>query len=496
MPRKTLLSFVGHRDPYANVAHDDGLYKGPLLTLLDERKFDRVLLLGRPHRESQVERTRAVLRELHPKLAVELRQVMLSDSTCHSEILAELRKVLHKLRQDAPADDYTISLLGCTPEIHACWVLIHVAGEFPARLINYRRSVHNGLAGPRTLRELDWTRPLASIPPETIAALADRRERHDDSELQGPGATVPRHYFARRSLDQAVFLSRHPVPVLIHGEPGTQKHYMAALIHQLSSRHDGPLLILNCGTIPDQLFESAFFGEPGEEHSSKLNQADGGTLILLKIQQVPGPVLSRLFKAMDDGYYYNGARSRVPVRINVRLIGTTDLDDESSRTRFPAEVWRRLQSSLIRLPPLRERPGDISLIAHDELERLNRALPKPKRFAPDALGRLESHTWPSNVSEVRRVVEQAVLNAQQSTIHAADIELDLSTNLSHVFAGTAPRIRAGFSLIDYLRSVKHELVRSALRKTGNNQSETARLLGVTPQAVSKYLSEDPGRKRR
>jgi len=495
MNRKTLLSFVSYRDPYSLDAHDDGRQKGPVLTLLDERKFDRVVLFSRPHRHEQVDRTRAVLRERHPKLAVEVREIALSDSTHHPEILAELREVLRKIRQDAPDDDYTISLLAGTPEIHACWVLIHVAGEFPARLINYRRSVHHGLAGPRTLRELDWSQPLASLRPETLTLLASHGDRHDDAELQSPAASVPRHYFTRYTLDEAVFLSRHHTPVLIQGAPGTQKHYMAALIHQLSSRHGGPLLILNCATVPEALFESALFGEPGDEASSKLAQAEGGTLVLLKIQLVPGPVLSRLFKALDDGYYYNGGRSREPVRLNVRLMGTTDLDGEAGRTRFPAEVWRRLQTSLFRLPPLRERPGDIVLIAQDELDRLNRTLPRPKRFAQAALARMESHTWPSNVSELRRVVEQAVLNAQQATIHAADIDLDLSVNLAHVFTGTAPRIRAGFSLTDYLRLVKHELVRSALRKTGDNQSEAARLLGVTPQAVSKYLADMPRRAR-
>ncbi len=497
MARRTLLSFVGHRDPFTHDALEDGRHKGPVLTLLDERRFDRVILFSRPHRLEQLDRTRQSLHDLHPKLSVEVHQLDLPDSTDHFEIISELRRALAAIRRDAPGDDYTISLLAGTPEIHACWVLIHAAGEFPARLINHRRSVHNGLAGPRTLRELDWSQPLAAIKPEMLALLAGRRDRHDDSDLQNPTSTVPRHFFAQRSLEQAVLLSRHIAPALISGEPGTQKHYLAAFIHQLSNRTNGPLLIFNCATLPDHLFESVLFGEPGEERASKLAQADAGTLVLLKIQQVPGAVLTRLLKSLDDGYYY-GAKTRQPVKVNARLIGTTDRDlqDEVHRGSFPAEVWRRLQASLVRLPPLRERPGDISLLAHDELERLNRTLPRPKRFAPAALARLESHAWPSNISELQRVVEQAVLNAAQPAIHAADIDLDLAVNLSNVFTGTAPRIRDGFSLTDYLRSVKHELVRSTLGKTGNNQSAAARLLGVTPQAISKYLAEMPSRARR
>lgn len=490
MSRKTLLTFVGLRDPYYHDALDDGRLKGPVLTVLDERSFDRVVLLGRLHREDHLTRTRQALQELHPKLRIEVQAVEVADSTYHPAILAELRRILTQLRRDAPADDYSISLLAGTPEIHACWVLLAAAGEFPARLLNFRRTVHNRLAGPRKLRELDWSEPLASISPETLSLLAARRDRQDDSELQSPAHTAPRHYFARRSLEQAVLLSRHTSPVLIGGEPGTQKHYLAALIHQLGNRQSGPLLILNCGTLPDHLFESVLFGEPGEEANGKLQQAAAGTLVLLKIQQVPGPVLTRLLKALDDGYYY-GPRGKVPVRVNVRLVGTTDhdLDTEVRLGRFPEPVWQRLQSGLLRLPPLRERPGDISMLAREELERLNRSLPRPKRFSVAALARLESHRWPSNVSELRRVVEQAVVNAEQSTIQAGDIDLDLSVNLANVFTATAPRIRDGFSMQDYLRSVKHELVRSALGKTGNNQSEAARLLGITPQAVSKYLRE-------
>lgn len=490
MPRRTLLTFVGLRDPFYHDQYDDGRLKGPVLTVLDERTFDRVVLFGRLHREEHLERTRQALRELHPKVRVETQAVHMADSTSHPDILAELRRILAQVRRDAPADDYSISLIAGTPEIHACWVLIAAANEFPARLLNFRRTVHNRLAGPRTLRELDWSEPLAAIKPETLSFLARRGERLDDTELQSPATAAPRNYFARRSLEQAILLGRHDSPVLVRGEPGTQKHYMAALIHQLSNRQSGPLIIVNCATLPSQLVEVVLFGEPGEEENGKLHQASGGTLVLLKIQQVPEPVLVRLLKALDDGYYYGG-RARAPIRVNVRLVGTTDRDLENDVRlgHFPAVAWQRLQAGLIHLPSLRERPGDIPLLAREELERLNRAAPRPKRFSPAALARLESHHWPSNVSELRRVVEQAVVNAEQSTIQASEIDLDFAVNLENVSAITPPRIRKGFSMQDYLRTVKHELVRAALAKTDNNQSEAARLLGITPQAVSKYLRE-------
>lgn len=488
MPASTLLTFAGYRDPYYTDPHDDGRQKGPVLAILDERKFDRVVLISRPHRREQCARTRQVLREFHPALVVEPLEIELADSTYHPQILSALRAALVKLRRARPDDDYSISLLAGTPEIHACWVLLAASGEFPARLLNFRRPVHDGLAGPRLLRELDWSHPFAGIKPETIALLSARRDRWDDAELQSPSGIIPRHYFVRRTLEQAVQLSRHATPLLIQGEPGTQKQHLAALIHQLSARNGGPLVIVNCATVPERLFESTIFGDNGDDPTGKLRQADGGTLVLIKIQHVPASLLARLVKPADDGNYY-GAHANRPVRASVRFIGTTDrnLEEEVRLGRFPAETWRRLQSSTVRLPPLRERPGDIAPLAREELDRLNRTLPRPKRFSPAALARLQSHAWPSNVSELRRVVEQAVVNAEQPVIQAEDIDLDLSVNMANLFASPAPRIREGFSLEDYLRTIKHELVRSVLRKTRGNQSQAARLLGVTPQAVSKLM---------
>ena len=127
------------------------------------------------------------------------------------------------------------------------------------------------------------------------------------------------------------------------------------------------------------------------------------------------------------------------------------------------------------------------LLAREELARLNRTLPRPRRFSDAALAKLESHSWPSNVSELRRVVEHAVANTDQPTLRPEDLEFDLAVNMANVFTTPAPRIREGFSIEDYLRTVKHELVRSALRKTRGNQSHAARLLGLTPQAVSKLM---------
>jgi DNA-binding NtrC family response regulator len=246
--------------------------------------------------------------------------------------------------------------------------------------------------------------------------------------------------------------------------------------------------------VPADLFETVLLGEEGDGGDGKLRQADGGTLVLIKAQQLPAPLLARLLKAVDDGHYFR-ARGRTPVKVNVRLILTTerDFEEEVRLGHLPVEIWRRLRTALITLPPLRERPGDVLRLAKDELERLNRTLPRPKRFSPAALAKLESHRWPSNVSELRRVVEHAVLTAEEPEIQPEDLDFELAVNLANVFTAAVPRLREGFSMMDYLRAMKLELVRGALRKTGGNQSKAARLLGLTPQAVSQILRQKEAR---
>lgn len=487
MSRRTLVTFVGLRDPYYHEPFDDGRQLGPVLSVLSERSFERVILLIRSFRQEQGEATRVVLEKRQPSLQVVVKTVHWSDSTYHPEILAELRRVWALLLKDAPDDDFTVSLLSGPPEVHACWVLLHTAGEVVARLINATRTVHDGLAGPRGLRELEWSQPLAKITPEALSMLTPQRERFDESDLQDPTTMVPRHFFARRTLEQSVLMSRHRSPVLICGETGTQKHYLSAMIHRLSRRQAGPLIVLNCGSIPTHLFEVVLFGESVEGGDGKLVQADGGSLVLLKLHQIPGEMLLKLFRALDDGSFY-ARGSRRATKMDVRLLATTDrdLEDEVRLGRFPAEIWKRLQASVLRLPPLRERKDELLALANEELERLNRSLPRPKRLSRAAVARLESHTWPSNVSEFRRVLEQAVVSAEGPVIDASDLDFDLGVNLSNLFTSLEPRMHRGFSLTSYLRNLKYELVRSALRKTGGRQSEAARLLGVTPQAVHKY----------
>jgi transcriptional regulator of acetoin/glycerol metabolism len=484
MPHSTLLVAASGQDPNFLDVREDAACPGPILTALAERRFDRVVIFWRPQRREQAERTAAIIAERHPRVTAELQALELNDPHHHPEVWAKLRAAVRRARARAPQDVYALLLTSDTPEIHACGVLLVLSGELTARLLNFRRGA---------LREVRWRDPSAMLDPSMQALLSDQRSGlYQEAAIVQAGQASER-IFTPRSMETAALLAKTIAPVLIQSEPGTQKTLFAGMLHQLSQR-DGPLVIFNCGTVPPELAAVALFGEaePEGRIPGKLQLAEGGTLVLMKFQKLAEELQLAILRAAEDGEF-TPVHSRVSERFHARICVTTDLDlaNEVTCGRMNPEVFRRLRIGLVRLPPLRERSHDLPHLIRDEMERANRRQPRPKRLSAAALTKLESHHWPSNLSELRRVIERAFLNSDRSTVEPEDIEFDLSTNLDNHFTPAAPRIRRGFSIEEYLRGVKHELVRIALRKSHGNQSEAARMLGVTPQAVNKFLR--PGR---
>ncbi len=489
MARSILLAFASALDPWYFSDGDDGQKSGPILSALSDRRFDQLVILCRTPRRDAAERTVRALREHSPQVKVEIEEVAIADPSHHPEIFGALRHALKRLKGRLQDAQFSVLLGDDTPEIHACWLLLAASGELDAKLYNFRRAPSKSQRSPRVLREIRWKDPLVSLSPSTLALMSPKQgELYDEAAIvQSGGASE--HLFVPRSVEIATQLAPGNTPILLQAEPGTQKTLFAALLHQLSGR-DGPMIVFNCATVPEEFAERALFGEAeGEEAGpGKLQQASGGTLVLIKFQKLPEHVQLAVMRAAEDGEISRvGTKSRD--RLSTRLIATTDLDlsAEVMGGRFNAEVFRRLRAGLVRLPPLRERHGDLAILIRDEMQRANRQQPRPKRLSPEAAAKLESHHWPSNISELRRVIEHAFVNAAGSTIGSDDIEFDLSTNIENHFALAAPRIRKGFSIEAYLGNVKRELVQIALRKSNGNQSQAARMLGITPQAVNKFL---------
>jgi DNA-binding NtrC family response regulator len=213
--------------------------------------------------------------------------------------------------------------------------------------------------------------------------------------------------------------------VLIHGETGVGKELLARSIHFAGARRDKPFVPVNCAAIPEELFESELFGfrkgaftGASETRRGLFQMAHGGTLLLDEVGEMPLPLQSKLLRVIEDKRLTPIGSDRV-VEVDVRFIATTnkDLQSEVDRGAFRRDLFYRLSVMPVRVPPLRERPDDVPLLARHFLEASARRSKKLVRaIAPAAMQALRAYAWPGNVRELENVIERAVIVAKADTI--------------------------------------------------------------------------------
>jgi DNA-binding NtrC family response regulator len=221
-------------------------------------------------------------------------------------------------------------------------------------------------------------------------------------------------------------------PVLVMGESGTGKELIARLLHDHGPSPAGPLVPVNCGALSRELAESELFGHErgaftgaGARRSGWFEEASGGTLVLDEIGELPLELQPKLLRVLETGRLRRvGGRGETPVDVRVVALTLRDLPREVERGRFRGDLYHRLSSFQLVLPPLRERPGDVLLLAEHFLGELDR--PRgPRRLTPAAQARLLAHRWPGNVRELRNVIRRAALlcESAQGSIDIEDLEL-------------------------------------------------------------------------
>ncbi|HOF17485.1 MAG TPA: sigma-54 dependent transcriptional regulator, partial [Phycisphaerae bacterium] len=286
-------------------------------------------------------------------------------------------------------------------------------------------------------------------------------------------------------------------PVLIQGETGTGKELVARAIHQFSPRRDGPFVAINCGAIPETLIESELFGHvrgafTGAEadRAGKFESADGGCLLLDEIGELPLDVQVKLLRVLDTGVVERVGASR-PVRLDVRILAATNknLADEVRQGRFRQDLYYRLAVLPISLPALRERKGDIALLAEHFLQATAAGSAPTASLSPGALEALGNHPWPGNVRELKNAIEHAAALAPGRAIR----EEDLPESVRHGGTGHAPDEAALHRVVvDYatalpaeagrcsrtLEQAERALIAYAMKRHGGNQSEAAAYLGL------------------
>jgi transcriptional regulator with PAS, ATPase and Fis domain len=226
-----------------------------------------------------------------------------------------------------------------------------------------------------------------------------------------------------------------------------------------------------------------------KDQKGKFEIADGGTLFLDEIGELPLSTQAKLLLVIENGMM-DRIGSETPKHVDVRIVAATNrrLGEEIVAKRFREDLFYRLNTAEVRLPPLRERRSDVPRIAARMLDGINRNSRLQRQFSPDALGRLQNYDWPGNVRDLHTVVRRAVMfSGGKAILGAEDIQFDDTLRLDS-FAHL-PEPHEGFDLKRYQAEVRSRLIKKALQMTGNNQTQAARLLTISPQAVSNYLNE-------
>jgi len=278
------------------------------------------------------------------------------------------------------------------------------------------------------------------------------------------------------------------VPVLLVGESGTGKEQVANALHGLSKRRAQPFVALNCGAVAPGLIESELFGhERGaftgavKNRRGYFEQAAGGTLFLDEITEMPIELQVKLLRVLETGSLQRvGGEASIP--IDVRLVTATNRDPEAAiaQGKLRQDLFFRLNVFPVKLPPLREREGDVALLADYFLGQLNAAERTRKRFTAEATERLYSYGWPGNVRELRNVVQRAFIVAD----HDIGFEC-LPREISEPAARTIDTSSAvGLSLAE----VDRRLILATLDRLGGNKKRTAETLGISLKTLYNRLA--------
>ena len=317
------------------------------------------------------------------------------------------------------------------------------------------------------------------------------RIRKIDSEIHF-GNMVAKSKPMRAVFELAEKVARYNTTVLICGESGTGKELIARGIHSKSQRSQYPIVPVNCGGIPENLLESELFGYKkgaftgaDKDKRGLFEEAHGGTIFLDEIGELPVTLQVKLLRVLQENEIRAVGDAKTKT-IDVRVIAATakNLAKEVRNGTFREDLFYRLNVMQIQLPPLRNRLQDIPLLCQHFIERYNIMLGKDiEGIAPSAMSIILKHRWPGNVRELENTIERAVVLAEETILDTEDLTPEIGVkskklNLDNFFDG--------YSLKAAQKILEKKLIARALRETGGNRTQAARLLEIShPSLLSK-----------
>ena len=379
-----------------------------------------------------------------------------------------------------------ISLLGRLKEVDPLMEVVMVTGQgsIETAVEAMRLGAYHYITKPVRLKELEMMVCRALEKGQLARQNSLYREELRRRRGAPAGEAVAASSSMRDLLWQAERIAQTDSTVLIEGETGCGKEVLAELIHRKSGRADKPLMVLNCGALSENLVDAELFGhEKGaftgamETRTGLIEVADGGTLLLDEIGDIPEAAQIRLLRFLERGVFRKVGSTREQA-VDVRVLAAThrDLEHEVEQGRFREDLYHRLVVFRLAVPPLRDRQADIVPLAGHFLARLGGPGLAPKKLTSDAQAALCAYAWPGNVRELSHAIERACFAAQlagASEIAPDHLKLPAPKNQTAVLVS--------------LKEAERRHVLSVLEHVGDNREKTAEVLGISERHLYRLL---------
>ncbi len=341
------------------------------------------------------------------------------------------------------------------------------------------------------------------LPSAVSAPLPAKSTGRDNSVTSRP--VIGKDDQLLKLLAKAKSVASSKATVLILGESGTGKEVFARYLHEQSDRRDAPFVALNCAALPEGLLESELFGhEKGAftgaiaTKKGKFELADGGTLLLDEIGEVPLHLQAKLLRVLQEEEV-DRLGGKGPTKVDVHVLATTnrDLKEAAAAGEFRQDLYYRLNVIPLRLPPLRARPTDIPLLTEFFIEKYSGRYNKPlKKLSRAAQGLFLANQWPGNVREMENLIERGVLLSAGDELEPWDFwddaELSSGDDVPAIVPGSGEAVSPvveDSGEVKSLRDVERQMILQALRKTDDNRTHAAKMLGISVRTLRNKLQE-------
>jgi DNA-binding NtrC family response regulator len=363
-------------------------------------------------------------------------------------------------------------------------------GSFDTAIQSIRLGAFDYVAKPCPLDELEVR----------IQRALERRALQQRATLLERGLTPPDPggFFIgaspafRKALGLIERVAASDSTVLVCGETGTGKELAARLLHSRSPRRSRPFVVVDCAALQEELLQSELFGHErgaftGADRAKPglFEVANGGTIFLDEIGEVSQATQVKLLRVLDTSAFRH-VGGTTEIRVDARVVVATNRD-LATRTRqqlFREDLYYRLSTITVELPPLRERPGDVDLLAEHFIARLNERYGFSRRLGPEAMALLRRYSWPGNVRELLHVVESAAVLCDGSEILPSHLPAALRTSVPPPPSGPE-----GAERLPTLQELERAHIERALRATDGHRGNAARMLGISERSLYRKLEE-------